>query len=328
MVGLLADFPVARTGDVDELRSTLAILFQDSKFDIGSDRKPISSYVNYCPLQHTAIMYGSYGAAIDASFGELQFYVQGVTISGTGELSINRKTMSADVGGLLSPHARQRLRFDHGFEHLALKIEKHALTRKLGAIVGISPTKPIIFEVDSKFDRPAAKRLRRVISFLAGELSSKPMNFSAVALAETEQALMTWFLVGNRHNYSHLLDERPRSVAPWQVRRVEEHIEASWDQPLTVEELATIAETSARSVFHAFKQSRGYSPMDFLRQIRLQRAWRMLTSSDGDVSVTEVAYACGFGNLGHFARYFRTKYGEAPSAVLSRARRLRKNSDD
>jgi AraC-like DNA-binding protein len=220
------------------------------------------------------------------------------------------------------------LRFDHGFEHLALKIETHALTRKLGAIAGISPNKPILFEVDPKFDHPAAKRLRRVVRFLAEELSSKPKEMSAIVLAETEQALMTWFLFGNQNNYSHLLAERPRSVAPWQVRRVEEHIEACWDQPITIEELAALAGTSARSVFHAFKQSRGYSPMIFLRQIRLQRAWQMLAFGDEDVSVTEVAYACGFGNLGHFARYFRTKYGEAPSAVLSRARRLRKNSDD
>jgi AraC-like DNA-binding protein len=324
MVGLLGTFPLVKTSDLDELRSTLAILFQDSKFDIGSDRKPISSYVNYCPLQHTAIMYGTYGAGIDAAFGEMQFYVQGVTISGTGEQSINRKTISANVGGLLSPHSRQQLRFDAGFKHLALKIERDALTRKLGAIVGISPSKPIVFEIDPKFGHPAAKRLRRAIKFLAGELSSKPTEMPAIALAETEQALMTWFLIGNRHNYSHLLDERPRSIAPWQVRRVEEHIEACWDQPITIEELAALAETSARSIFHAFKKSRGYSPMIFLKQVRLQRAWRMLASGDGDESVTEVAYACGFGNLGHFAKYFRSKYGEAPSAVLSRTRRRHK----
>lgn len=324
MVGLLGAFPLVKTSDLDELRSTLAILFQDSKFDIGSDRKPISSYINYCPLQHTAVMYGTYGAGIDASFGEMQFYVQGVTLRGTGELSINRKTTSANVGGLLSPHSRQRLRFDPDFQHLALKIEKDALTRKLGAIIGISPSKPIIFEINPKFDHPAAKRLRRVIKFLTGELSSKPTDMPAIALAETEQALMTWFLIGNRHNYSHLLDERPRSIAPWQVRRVEEHIEACWDQPITIEELAALAETSARSIFHAFKQGRGYSPMIFLRQVRLQRAWRMLASGDGDVSVTEVAYACGFGNLGHFAKYFRSKYGEPPSAVLCRTRSRQK----
>jgi len=47
---------------------------------------------------------------------------------------------------------------------------------------------------------------------------------------------------------------------------------------------------------------------------------------DPEVSVTDVAYACGFGNLGHFAKYFRAKFGETPSAVLSRSKnRLRKS---
>ena len=329
MVGPLGVFPLVKTADLDELRSILATLFQDLKFDIGSDRELISSCINYCPLQHTAIMYGSYGAGIDASFGQMQFYVQGVTIRGTGEHSTNRKTSSANVGGLLSPHSRQRLRFSRGFQHLALKIEEDALTRKLGALVGASPSKPIIFEVDPEFGHPAAKRLRRLIRFLVGELSSNPKDMPVVALAEMEQALMTCFLIGNHHNYSNLLSERPRSLAPWQIRRVEEHIEACWDQPIAIEELAAVAGTSARSIFHAFKRSRGYSPMIFLRQVRLQHAWRMLASGDAATSVTEVAYACGFGNLGHFAKYFRAKYGEVPSAVLSRTQnRLKKQSSD
>jgi transcriptional regulator GlxA family with amidase domain len=161
------------------------------------------------------------------------------------------------------------------------------------------------------------------MEFLTSELSANK-QMPVVALVELEQAAMTWFLVGNRHNYSHLLNGRSRSAAAWQVKRAEEFIEASWDQPLTIEALSVVTGASARSLFHAFKQSRGYSPMTFLRQVRLQRAWLMLNTQDPRVSVTDVAYACGFSNLGHFAGYFRAKFGETPSAVLSRSRgRLR-----
>jgi transcriptional regulator GlxA family with amidase domain len=59
--------------------------------------------------------------------------------------------------------------------------------------------------------------------------------------------------------------------------------------------------------------------MAFLRQVRLQRAWLMLNACDLEISVTEVAYARGFGNLGHFAKYFRVEFGEIPSAVLTRS---------
>jgi len=181
-------------------------------------------------------------------------------------------------------------------------------------------TGEIVFEVDPEFDHPAIVRMRGLIEFLAKQLSRDSQGMPLVTLVEIEQALMTWFLVGNRHNYSHLLNGRSRSASPWQVKIVEEYIEANWDQPLTVEILVAVTGASARSLFHAFKQSRGYSPITFLRQVRLQRAWLMLNGQEREVSVTDVAYACGFVNLGHFARYFRDKFGETPSAVLARAK--------
>ena len=316
----LDSFPLVRTTDLNQLQSVLATLFQDSIFDIGSDCDSVTNCINYCPLQHSGLIYGDFGAAIRASFGEMHFYVQGITIRGTGEQLTNGKATSANVGGLLSPRTDLRLHFGAGFELLALNIEADALARKLGAIIGSPPSKPILFEVDPEFSHPSALRLRRLIEFLVEKLSSDRRDMPLVALVEIEQALMTWFLIGNRHNYSHLLDSRSRWAAPWQVKRAEEYIEASWDQPLTIEVLAAVTGASARSLFHTFKQNRGYSPMAFIRQVRLQRAWLMLNTQDPGVSVTEVAYACGFSNLGHFAGYFRAKFGETPSAVLSRSK--------
>jgi hypothetical protein len=143
-----------------------------------------------------------------------------------GEQLTNGKTTSVNVGGLLSPRANLRLHFDAGFEHLALNIEADVLARKLGAIIGSPPSKPILFEVDPEFGHPAVLRLRRMIEFLVEELSSGRRDIPIVALVEMEHALMTWFLVGNRNNYSPLLNGRSQSAAPWQVKRAEEYIEA------------------------------------------------------------------------------------------------------
>lgn len=320
MAGFLDAFSLVRTTDLDHLRSVLATLFHDSTFDIIGDGVRAANRINYCPLQSSGILYGNFGAAISASFGEMRFFVHGVTLRGTGEQVTNGKTTSANVGGLLSPRARLKLKFDSGFETISLKIETDALAAKLGAIIGTPPTTPLSVHVDPAFRNPAAKRLHGLLEFLVGQLSLNHREIPLVALVETEQALMTSFLAGNRHNYSHLLDGKTPSAAPWQVKRVEEYIEANWDQPITIETLAAITGASGRSLFHAFRQSRGYSPMMFLRQVRLRRAWLMLNSKEAGVSVTDIAYACGFGNLGHFAKYFRTKFGETPSAVLSRTK--------
>ena len=263
-------FPLVRTADLEQFRSGVGRLFQDSTVEIRSDRESVASCINYRSLQNTGLMYGSHGAAIDASFGEMQFFVQGITIRGTGEQVTKGRSASAAVGGILSLGESPRVRFSSGFEHLALKIDAEALRRKLSALIGASPSEPIRFEAEADFSHPAARSLGRFIKFLVEELSSNLTTIPAAALTEMEQAMMAWFLIGNRHNYSHLLDGQSRSPAPWQVR--------------------------------------------------LERAWQMLSTPGTDGSVTEVAFACGFGNLGHFAQHFRRKFGELPSAVLNRSK--------
>jgi AraC-like DNA-binding protein len=317
MVQPLDKFPLVRTSDLDRLRSVLATLFQGSAFAMGSDRRSAPSNINFYPLPNSRLMYGNFGTAIRASFGEMQFFVHGITLRGSGELLTNGEAMPADVGGLLFPRARLDLHFAPRFETLAMIIEAEPLARQLDALLGTPMRRPILFEMNREFNQPAALTLRALIESFVGRLQTEPEP-PLTALVELEQAMMTCFLFGNRHNHSALLERRPPLVAAWQVRRAEECIEANWDQPLTIEGLAAVTGTSARSLFHAFKQTRGCSPMTFLRQVRLQRAWLLLNESQQ--SVTSIAYACGFGNLGHFANYFRAKFGEAPSSVRSRAK--------
>ncbi|MGN1288208.1 MAG: helix-turn-helix domain-containing protein [Bradyrhizobium sp.] len=109
------------------------------------------------------------------------------------------------------------------------------------------------------------------------------------------------------------------AVASSQVRRAEAYVEANWEQPLTIEALALVAGVSARTLFHSFRKRRGYSPMGFVKRIRLNHARWMLQDQRNSTSVTDVALACGFGNLGHFSGYYRRAFGETPSATLRQA---------
>ena len=77
---------------------------------------------------------------------------------------------------------------------------------------------------------------------------------------------------------------------------------------------------SSRSLFKSFRAARGYTPMTFAKMIRLKHARQLLGSGDSKASVAGVAFTCGFGNLGHFARDYREAFGELPSQTLARAR--------
>jgi len=80
-----------------------------------------------------------------------------------------------------------------------------------------------------------------------------------------------------------------------------------------------LADVSARTLFRQFKKDRGYSPLEFAKRIRLDRAKELLEQGDETKSVLQIAYKCGFQSASHFARDFRLAFGELPSDVFKRS---------
>jgi transcriptional regulator GlxA family with amidase domain len=62
------------------------------------------------------------------------------------------------------------------------------------------------------------------------------------------------------------------------------------------------------------------SPAEFLRNNRLDRAYRMLTARRFlEASIATIAYEAGFGDLSNFNHAFRRRYNASPSEVRSSA---------
>lgn len=58
------------------------------------------------------------------------------------------------------------------------------------------------------------------------------------------------------------------------------------------------------------------SPSEYLRDVRLKRAYALLEQRVG--SISEIAYAVGFDSLSSFTRAFKARYALPPSQVAVR----------
>jgi transcriptional regulator GlxA family with amidase domain len=177
----------------------------------------------------------------------------------------------------------------------------------------------LVFESAVNRNTPRFQQFWRLLLFFAEQLNATSEPLPPLVQRELEQAILVSFLSANRHTFSDLLEREPNETLPSHVRRAEEFIEAHWDQAISIENLVETTGVGARAIFRAFQQSRGYSPMAFARMVRLRHAREMLASGDPEATVTAVAFVCGFGNLGHFARDYRETFGERPSETLARA---------
>jgi transcriptional regulator GlxA family with amidase domain len=87
-------------------------------------------------------------------------------------------------------------------------------------------------------------------------------------------------------------------------------MERNVEEPLTLQQLAEIAGLSLRHFHRRFSEQLGRSPLAFYRELRLERAHKMLMH--GTRSILDVAFANGFYSGSHFTRSYQKQFGRSP----------------
>ncbi len=83
------------------------------------------------------------------------------------------------------------------------------------------------------------------------------------------------------------------------------------DSDFNVDMLTQEVGISRAQLHRKMKELTGISTSEFIRNIRLEQAARLL--KEQKINVTQVAYTVGFSNLAHFSTIFRKHFGVAPS---------------
>jgi AraC-like DNA-binding protein len=104
------------------------------------------------------------------------------------------------------------------------------------------------------------------------------------------------------------------------IARFEEFLEVRRGQPVYLLDICKAVGVSERTLRAACQEQFGLSPTRYLWLRRMYLARRRLTNAEArPASVTEVAMANGFWELGRFAAEYRSLFGETPSMTLRRA---------
>ena len=88
------------------------------------------------------------------------------------------------------------------------------------------------------------------------------------------------------------------------------------DSDFSVDMLTHEVGISRTHLHRKMKEMTGISTSEFIRNLRLEQAARLL--KEQKINVTQVAYTVGFSNLAHFSTLFRRHFGVAPSEYATR----------
>lgn len=154
-----------------------------------------------------------------------------------------------------------------------------------GAIRGVQQTLEALTEIDGLQNRGERLRsaLRRQHAF------QEMLTSMGAAEAEDGAAL------------------QPHRVAADAAHWIEEH----YALPLTADEIGKALNFHPAYIARCMKTTYGLTPLDYVKQVRLRHAKRLLMVTDG--SIESIAERVGYGSNTYFGRLFACQFGMTPS---------------
>lgn len=165
----------------------------------------------------------------------------------------------------------------------------------------------------------ATRQLRRSIAQLRDIVSFPEAAASPLLLSTASQYLAASIL--NTFPNTALTEPTPidhHDGHPATLRRSIAYIEAHAAADIDLLDIATAAHVSPRALQYTFRRHLNMTPMEYLRQVRLDAAHRDLLAADPTqgATVTAIAARWGFAYPSRFAATYRRAYGQHPHTTL------------
>jgi AraC-like DNA-binding protein len=117
------------------------------------------------------------------------------------------------------------------------------------------------------------------------------------------------FKILSSPGFSALVDE----FASERINKAYQYVFEHYTEIIDHQEIARIVGMSPSAFCHYFKRVTGRTLSDFIKDIRIGHARKLLLETDA--TVAEIAYSCGFESLSNFNKQFHEINGYSPRAL-------------
>ncbi len=307
--------------DVDEASARLSGVYNTNRLRLAGTAKDFRMRMRRSQLGRLGLATLSFGTEIDIEqAGDRPFVLVTTQISGFSRVSTPDGTAAGGPGFVVVDSAGQPVskRFSGDSERCNVRIDQAVLDAKCAVLLDRPLDRPLRFSPFGANGGLARQRWIGMLQMLLGYVGGPQQALVEPIIHNLEEAVLLHLLLEHQHTYSEALRNPCRSLAPRHVRRAEDYIRSHARQALTLESIAAAVGCSVRSLSEGFRQARGTTPMNFLRQVRLEGVRADLANALPGKGVSELALDWGFNHLGRFATDYRRCFGESPSDTRRR----------
>ena len=272
--------------------------------------------MDFLPLGGLGLGTIDFGEAMRVDVGPVQDYhllmfcLRGHANTRAGNCSVQA---SSRRGVICAPGQSFQAELSPDCEQFVLRIDRRSVEAHCGRAVQFEP----VLDLEAQTLQAWLDQLRLFSTSKTLMQAAKQSGEIALAM---EQLLVQLLLAG--HSWRDVHDPLPspartgRAPAAGFVRRAEVYMQEHADQALQLADIAQAVEVPVRTLLDAFKRFRDHSPMQYLRDVRLDRAREQLLARKDGTRIAMVAMDCAFTHLGRFAQQYQQRFGESPSTTL------------
>ncbi|MDI3291229.1 AraC family transcriptional regulator [Polyangium sp. 15x6] len=316
---LTGHLPPLEATDVDEARGIFRRLYGGlSRVEPG--RGSFGWYIRRAAAGGVHFHAGSVQDALEySSEGIQQRFV--LVLGSRGQWRGRHLGQDVDVvpgrsGIIISPDRPLVSRSEAGYVNFTIAIDAPVLEGHMQSLTGRPMRGRLEFDPAVNLETPGGESFHRIAQAFVYELN-RP-DGSPRLLVTLREALLTSLSTCLPHSHQEQLTPPPRYPSPGYLRKAEEFLDAHLDEPLTMTAIANEIGISSRALQAAFRSHRGCSPMQFLKERRLERARQGLLGAELGATVAEIATAAGMDHLGRFSVEYKKRFGESPSETMRR----------
>ncbi|MEO0443506.1 MAG: AraC family transcriptional regulator [Pseudomonadota bacterium] len=116
------------------------------------------------------------------------------------------------------------------------------------------------------------------------------------------------------YGFTHLLEQSAQTLSSIDaIKAPVDFVRENYHRDITIKELANMSFLSVSALERRFKKYLGKTPKQFINEIRLENARRMLIETK--LAIVEIAHQCGFSEHSYFSRQFKIIFGILPSSL-------------
>lgn len=318
---LLGRHALLASEDVDEVRTRIAELLNDHVLEPrGTTLAARLHGVKADVLSLWMLEYGD-AVRVEETRPGGDFLLVQLPLSGSVEVECDEGNWAVEPGmGLILPsNVPHRLNWQAGATQIILKVPLNRLGLEYANLTGANPGESLKFNRSITLTSTDGEQWSALMRYFCEQVAHpSPMGVLKVQLAE--QALMRHLLCAQSVTLQERYLGQDAEQAPRRLQRAREFMEANLQADISLADIAEYSGTSLRNLSRMCQLQYGASPMQLLRELRLDKIRFELDNPSADTNVSEIALNWGYAHLGRFAAAYRQRFGEAPSQTLEAAR--------